>query len=37
VVERADGQPRPPRQLTHLQGLEPHGDPFCRRLRGQQP
>ena len=27
VVQRADGQPRPPRQLPHLQSLESHGNP----------
>src|SRR5262249_58275734 len=27
VVKRADGQSRPPRQLTHLQGLRWHGRP----------
>ena len=37
MVQRADGQARPPRQLAHLQGLEPHGDPSCRRLREQRP
>ena len=37
MVQRADGQPRPPRQLTHLQGLEAHGEPSCRRLREQCP
>jgi hypothetical protein len=35
VMERADGQPRPPRQFPHLQGLESHGEPFCWRPREQ--
>src|SRR5262249_50253727 len=33
VMERADGQPGPLRQVPHFQRLEPHDDSSCRHPR----